>query len=223
MKNLIRIFLIVVIVGAGISIGSSCSDENDCSLAGRPMMYCTLYTIDEITDLRVNDTLDSLTITALGTDSIILNNQKKVHTLMLPLRYTSDTTVFILWYNPNNPTNKKDVDTLYIIQKNTPYFQSMECGYMMKQNILSTKFGNTKNSSERIDSLHIQNKEANTNEIENLQIFYRYRDRTPPTIELCATPLLYWNPDNCSTTTTDSRTKKRPEEERGCSRYHPVL
>lgn len=54
MKNLIRIFLIVVIVGAGISIGSSCSDENDCSLAGRPMMYCTLYTIDEITDLRVN-------------------------------------------------------------------------------------------------------------------------------------------------------------------------
>lgn len=81
------------------------------------MMYCTLYTIDEITDLRVNDTLDSLTITALGTDSIILNNQKKVHTLMLPLRYTSDTTVFILWYNPNSPTNKKDVDTLYIIQK----------------------------------------------------------------------------------------------------------
>ena len=150
MKNLIRIFLIVVIVGASISIGSSCSDENDCSLAGRPMMYCTLYTIDEITDRRVNDTLDSLTITALGTDSIILNNQKKVHTLMLPLRYTSDT---------------------------------MECGYMMKQNILSTKFGNTKNSSERIDSLHIQNKEANTNEIENLQIFYRYRDRTPPTIE----------------------------------------
>ena len=63
MKNLIRIFLIVVIVGASISIGSSCSDENDCSLAGRPMMYCTLYTIDEITDRRVNDTLDSLTIT----------------------------------------------------------------------------------------------------------------------------------------------------------------
>lgn len=67
MKNLIRIFLILVIVGACISIGSSCSDENDCSLAGRPMMYCTLYTLDEITDDRVKDTLDSLTITALGT------------------------------------------------------------------------------------------------------------------------------------------------------------
>ena len=65
MKNLIRIFLILVIVGACISIGSSCSDENDCSLAGRPMMYCTLYTLDEITDDRVKDTLDSLTINSI--------------------------------------------------------------------------------------------------------------------------------------------------------------
>ena len=173
----------VVIVGAGISIGSSCSDENDYSLAGRPMMYCTLYTIDEITDLRVNDTLDSLTITAPGTDSIILNNQKKVHTLMLPLRYTSDTTVFILRYDPDRKPN--DVDTLIIVQQNTPYFQSMECGYMMKQNILSARYGNPRKTAdqEKIDSLHILNKEANTNEIQNLEIFYRYRDRTPPTIE----------------------------------------
>ena len=54
---------------------------------------------------------------------------------------------------------------------------------MMKQNILGTRFGNTRNSSERIDSLRILNKEANTNEIQNLEIFYKYRDRTPPTIE----------------------------------------
>lgn len=66
MKNLIRIFLIVVIVGASISIGSSCSDENDCSLAGRPMMYCTLYTIDEITDRRVNDTLELINNYSIG-------------------------------------------------------------------------------------------------------------------------------------------------------------
>lgn len=181
MKNLFRIFLLLVFIGAGISIGSSCSEENDCSLAGRPMMYCTLYTIDEVTDYTVNDTLDSLTIRALGTDSIILNNQKDVHTLELPLRYTSDTTVFIFQYDPvRRPT---DVDTLYVVQQNTSYFQSMECGYTMRQNILNTRFGNTRNSSERIDSLYILNQEANSNEIQNLQIFFRYRDRTPPTIE----------------------------------------
>ena len=98
MKNLIRIFLILLIVGGAISIHSSCSDENDCSLAGRPMMYCTFKSIDKtlVPNVIANDTLDSLTITALGTDSIILNNEKKVHKVMLPLRYTSDSTIFIL-------------------------------------------------------------------------------------------------------------------------------
>jgi hypothetical protein len=180
MKNLIRIFLILLTVSGSIGIYSSCSDENDCSLAGRPMMYCTFKTIDKSLnpDLVLNDTLDSLTVTALGTDSIILNNEKKVHTLMLPLRYTSDSTVFILRYDPVR--NWDDADTLYIVQENTPYFQSMECGYMMKQNIISAAFGNKKNNStEDIDSLYLRNKEANTNEIENLQIFFDYRDRTP--------------------------------------------
>ena len=84
MKNLIRIFLILLIVGGAISIHSSCSDENDCSLAGRPMMYCTFKSIDKtlVPNVIANDTLDSLTITALGTDSIILNNEKKVHKVM---------------------------------------------------------------------------------------------------------------------------------------------
>ena len=127
MKNLIRIFLLLIIVGGAVSIHTSCSDENDCSLAGRPMMYCTIYTIDpDNPNIALKDTLDSLTITALGTDSIILNNEKNVHTLMLPLRYTSDSTVFIFRYDPKR--KKDDVDTLYIVQQNTPYFQSMECG-----------------------------------------------------------------------------------------------
>lgn len=188
MKNLIRIFLILIIVGSAIGIASSCSDENDCSLSGRPMMYCTFYTInkEDPTNLRtLKDTLDSLTVTALGTDSIILNNQKNVHTLMLPLRYTSDSTVFIFRYDPKR--NPLDNDTVYIVQQNTPYFQSMECGYMMKQVISSAKiqkikFG-TNNHTEFIDTIEIKNKEANTNDIQNLQIYYKYRDRTPPTIE----------------------------------------
>ena len=88
MKNLIRIFLILTIIGGAVSLHSACSDENDCSLAGRPMMYCTIYTINpDNPTIALKDTLDSLTIKALGTDSIILNNEKNVHTLMLPLRY----------------------------------------------------------------------------------------------------------------------------------------
>ena len=46
MKNLIRIFLLLTIVGGAVNLHTSCSDENDCSLAGRPMMYCTFKTIN---------------------------------------------------------------------------------------------------------------------------------------------------------------------------------
>ena len=116
MKNLIRIFLILLIVGGAISIHSSCSDENDCSLAGRPMMYCTFKSIDKtlVPNVIANDTLDSLTITALGTDSIILNNEKKVHKVMLPLRYTSDSTIFILRYDPVRNWDNADLSLIHI-------------------------------------------------------------------------------------------------------------
>lgn len=182
MKNLVRLFLLLTIAGSAFGLYSSCADENDCSMAGRPMMYCTFKVLDPDDKTRVlNDTLDSLTVRAIGTDSIILNNEKRVHKVMLPLRYNNDSTVFIFQYDPVRRPN--DVDTVYIIQQNTPYFQSMECGYMMKQNILRTKFGNRTGSSEKIDSIYLRNKEANSNEIENLQIFFKYRDRTPTTTD----------------------------------------
>ena len=51
------------------------------------MMYCTIYTINpDNPTIALKDTLDSLTITALGTDSIILNNEKNVHTKRLQLQ-----------------------------------------------------------------------------------------------------------------------------------------
>lgn len=77
MKNLIRLFLVLLIASVGIGLHTSCSEDSDCSIAGRAMINCTLYTKD-VKDEIVNDTLDSLTVTALGTDSIIINNQKKV-------------------------------------------------------------------------------------------------------------------------------------------------
>ncbi len=57
----------------------------------------------------MNDTLDSLTITAFGTDSIILNNQKRVHGLSLPLRYTADSTVLVFHYSKDVKIKKDTI------------------------------------------------------------------------------------------------------------------
>lgn len=177
MKILIRFGLILLTACLAVGISTSCSDDNDCSLAGRAMMYCTLYTIDPETKAMLKDTLDSLTITALGTDSIILNNEKKVHKLSLPLRYTSDSTVLVFHYDYKR--RPAYADTLYVTQKNTPYFQSMECGYLMKQLIESVESKNgTVKGNVRIDAVKILNNNANTNELQNLEILYKFRDRT---------------------------------------------
>ena len=148
-----------------ISIVSSCSEEEDCSMNARPMMQCYLYKIDGETERVVNDTLDSLTITAFGTDSIILNNQKRVHGLSLPLRYTADSTVLVFHYSKDVKIKK---DTIVIRQKNTPYFLSMDCGYQMKQSITGRSY-----SRHLLDSIYIQTAEVSIYGTENLKLFYR--------------------------------------------------
>ena len=99
-----------------VSIAISCSEEADCSMTARPMVNCILYRVDPETQYVENDTLDSLTVTAYGTDSIIINNQKKVHDISLPLRYTEDSTKLIFKYS------RTKSDTMVIRHTNTPYF-----------------------------------------------------------------------------------------------------
>lgn len=177
MKNLFKLSLIIIALSTTIGMITSCSDDNDCSLAGRAMMNCALFTIDPESQVTLRDTLDSLTVTAMGTDSIIINNMKKVHKLSLPLRYTSDATVFVFHYDyKRRPTY---ADTLYISHKNTPYFQSLECGYLMKQLIEKSAYVNGDfRGNIKMESINILNNNANTNELQNLEIRYQFRRNT---------------------------------------------
>lgn len=161
MKKLIKLVLLCLIAYPVVNIISSCSDDEDCSQTARPMMQCYLYTIDTESNKALKDTLDSLTITAFGTDSIILNNQKLVHDLSLPLRYSTDSTVLVFHYSKNTR------DTIVIHQKNTPYFLSMDCGYQMKQLIEGTD-----HSKHKLDSIYLQNSETGIYGKENLKLFY---------------------------------------------------
>lgn len=161
MKRLAQFILFGFLLYPALSLVMSCSEEADCSMATRSMMQCYLYTLDRETNTVYNDTLDSLTITALGTDSVIINNQKEVHDLSLPLRYTADSTVLVFHYS--------DVltDTVVIRQTNTPYFLSMDCGYQMRQTITGVRY-----SRHSLDSIYIANNEAGIYGTENLKLFH---------------------------------------------------
>ena len=161
MKKLVRLVILGAILCPIISIAISCSEEADCSMTARPMVNCILYRVDPETQYVENDTLDSLTVTAYGTDSIIINNQKKVHDISLPLRYTEDSTKLIFKYS------RTKSDTMVIRHTNTPYFLSMDCGYQMKQAITSVTC--TRIS---LDSIYIKDNEAGIYGKENLKLFY---------------------------------------------------
>ena len=161
MKALVKFIITGAFLFPILSVVISCSEEADCSMATRAMMQCYFYTLDPETEVVSNDTLDSLTVTAFGTDSIIINNQKKVHDLSLPLRYTDDSTVLVFRYS------KTLTDTLVVYQTNTPYFLSMDCGYQMKQSIKDVNY-----SRHSLDSIRIVNKEAGIYGTENLKLFY---------------------------------------------------
>lgn len=161
MKALVKFILFGAVLLPALNVVMSCSEEADCSMATRAMMQCNLYTLDPETNTVSKDTLDSLTVTAFGTDSVIINNQKNVHDLSLPLRYTADSTVLVFRYS------KELTDTLIIRQQNTPYFLSMDCGYQMKQSITGVRY-----SRHNLDSIRIANKEAGIYGTENLKLFY---------------------------------------------------
>ncbi|EGF59250.1 DUF6452 family protein [Bacteroides fluxus] len=161
MKSLIRLIISGALLCPIISIAISCSEEADCSMATRAMLQCTLYTIDPVTQMVENDTLDSLTVTAYGTDSIIINNQKKVHDISLPLRYTADSTKLVFRYS------KVTADTIVIHHTNTPYFLSMDCGYQMKQAVTDIRY-----TRRNLDSIYVSNKEAGIYGRENFKLFY---------------------------------------------------
>lgn len=161
MKALVKFIITGAFLFPILSVVISCSEEADCSMATRAMMQCYFYTLDPETEVVSNDTLDSLTVTAFGTDSIIINNQKKVHDLSLPLRYTADSTVLVFRYS------KTLTDTLIVYQTNTPYFLSMDCGYQMKQSIKDVNY-----SRHSLDSIRIVNKEAGIYGTENIKLFY---------------------------------------------------
>lgn len=161
MKVLIKLVLIGIIVFPALNLFFSCSEEEDCSLSARPMMNCAIYTIDAETNKIAKDTLDSLTVTAFGTDSVIINKDKKVDSLSIPLRYTDNSTVLVFHYS------KTSRDTITIYHTNTPYFLSMDCGYQMKQVINKVTY-----TKHKLDSIHITNSEAGIYEKENIKLFY---------------------------------------------------
>jgi hypothetical protein len=131
-------------------------------MIGRAMLKCNVYTYEE-NKTASKAAINKLTITAFETDSILVNAQANVQEMLLPLRYTKETTIFVLHYGDEG----EQKDTILITHHNTPHFVSLECGYDMQQSVTGVTY-----TRHVLDSIFVRNINLDVNGQENFRLFY---------------------------------------------------
>ncbi len=95
--------------------------EVDCPLNNVVAVKYGLYNYDgESQTLQ-----DTLTISAIGTDSILLNKAQGISSFLLPVHYTSDKDSLILRFSDTE--GDEMIDTLCISHTNEAHFEAMDC------------------------------------------------------------------------------------------------
>ncbi len=132
-------------------------DTIDCTLYNTVSLTCAFYS--EGKAVRLTDTL---TVSALGTDSILVNRMVGASTVDLPLSFAQDRDTLVLHvYGPDFDAR----DTLWVEKSNIPHFESPDCPTHMFHQILSVQ-----HSSTFIDSISITRSQVDYDQTENLRI-----------------------------------------------------
>ncbi len=149
-KNIVTAVIAILCVICGC-------DSIDCSLYNS-VSYTTVFYANGKA-VTINDTL---TITACGTDSVLLNKKAGAGSVKLPMSFwnAEDTLVFTV-------CNKDYImhDTVWIAKQNTPHYESPDCPTNMFHEIIGVRCTHT-----FIDSISILQPSVNYAETQNLSI-----------------------------------------------------
>ena len=166
MKNKIRLFL-VGFIGVSLAFFSCGADEN-CrrdkyivlSVDFRKAVIDTLGK-QTLSAFAVNNT----TVSGLDNDSILYNNNN-ISAIKLSLNKFADESRYEIVFNDT-------IDTLVIRHKNIEEYQSFECGCIVTHLIDTVWI-----TEHFIDSVSIKNKEVNTLNATNIELYRHYDYRT---------------------------------------------
>ncbi len=138
------------------------------------ILFCTCDTIDYTLNNTVSLTCgfysngknieitDVLTVTAAGTDSVLINQIAGVSSISIPLSYWNDVDSIVLTVNGESGEIS---DTIRVEKASTPHFESPDCPSTMFHKIRNISF-----SGIFIDSISISQSSVNYDQIENIQI-----------------------------------------------------
>lgn len=143
-------------IAVGAAALAAC-DSIDCTLYNTVSLACSFYSEGQAVKLT-----DTLTVSALGTDSILVNSLIGASKLELPLSYSQDADTLVLRiYGKEYDLS----DTLWVEKTNTPHFESPDCPTTMFHQIKSVR-----HTSTFIDSVTITRNLVDYDQTENIRI-----------------------------------------------------
>ena len=137
---------------------TSC-DLLNCTQADVSMLRMEIY------DAAGNKVMlpDTLTISACGTDKILVNRDVNTSEILLPLSYHAQRDTFIIRYYGQYYSLQ---DTLLVEKTNDVYFESPDCPTVMMHTILGAFCTN-----EFLASVEVVSEKVNFEEVTHLQLF----------------------------------------------------
>ena len=144
---------------------SACTQTENCTQEKNVLMQVGFYkkTMDSTTNIYSKSalTIDSIWVMGLGTDSLLYNKETSIKSINIPLKKTIEQTDYIVRFN--NTT-----DTISIFHTNNDrYYISLECGTAVAHSI-----DEIVSTGHFIDSVSIINRDINTTNAENIQIYH---------------------------------------------------
>lgn len=147
-----------LVLGIGLTawLGVACSNT-DCVISNTSYTNFVFYN-ERGQAVSLSGTIS---VTAAGTDSVLINQEASPKLFQLPLSYANTEDTFIVRYT------ERMVDSIFVKHANIPYFISMDCGTGMYHHL--EEVSSTNNA---IDSIQIINPEVTYDAKENIKIYY---------------------------------------------------
>lgn len=160
MKRLLHILFCLILICTTLTTHSACSDI-ECISSNTSYVYYSFY----LTDGSEATWTTAITVTAAGTDSVLINQESNASYMSLPLSYTNQVDTFVINYTSEEGGM---IDSIFITHQNIPQFISMDCGLGMFYYI-----DDARSTDNAIDHLEIINREVTYDTKENIRIYYR--------------------------------------------------
>lgn len=113
--------------------------------------------------------IDSISIYGIGqpNDSMLLDSAVAVSQVYLPLRFTQDSTQYVIRYLQQSLASPRNNDTLTFVYRAYPYFASIDCGAMYNFSIETCRY-----TRHVLDSVAVIVHEITNDDVESVRLFY---------------------------------------------------